>query len=33
MFKRLEGAPKALAVSDAGGVEKLRAALAPAPVS
>ncbi len=33
MFKRIEGAPKALAVSDAAGVEKLRAVLAPASVS
>ncbi|MEA2665775.1 MAG: [acyl-carrier-protein] S-malonyltransferase [Candidatus Eremiobacteraeota bacterium] len=33
MFKRIEGAPKALAVADAAGVEKLRALLAPASVS
>ncbi len=33
MFKRIEGAPKAIAVSDAAGVEKLRAMLAPASVS
>jgi [acyl-carrier-protein] S-malonyltransferase len=32
MFKRIEGAPKAITVSDAAGVEKLRAQLAPAPV-
>jgi len=30
MFKRIEGAPKAITVSDAGGVEKLRAQLADA---
>jgi malonyl CoA-acyl carrier protein transacylase len=33
MFKRIDGAPKAITVSDAAGVEKLRAQLAPAPVS
>ncbi len=33
MFKRIEGAPKAIAVADAAGVEKLRALLAPASVS
>jgi [acyl-carrier-protein] S-malonyltransferase len=33
MFKRIEGAPKAITVSDASGVEKLRAQLAPASVS
>jgi [acyl-carrier-protein] S-malonyltransferase len=33
MFKRIEGAPKAIAVADAAGVEKLRAMLAPASVS
>ena len=33
MFKRLEGAPKAISVTDAAGVEKLRAQLAPASVS
>jgi [acyl-carrier-protein] S-malonyltransferase len=33
MMKRIEGAPKAIAVTDAAGVEKLRAQLAPAPVS
>jgi [acyl-carrier-protein] S-malonyltransferase len=32
MMKRIEGAPKAIAVSDAAGVEKLRALLAPAAV-
>jgi [acyl-carrier-protein] S-malonyltransferase len=31
MFKRIEGAPKAITVSDAAGVEKLRAQLAPQP--
>ncbi len=31
MFKRIPGAPKAITVSDAAGVEKLRAQLAPAP--
>jgi [acyl-carrier-protein] S-malonyltransferase len=30
MFRRIEGAPKAITVSDAAGVEKLRAQLAPA---
>ncbi|GAC1579268.1 MAG: ACP S-malonyltransferase [Candidatus Elarobacter sp.] len=33
MFKRIDGAPKAITVSDAAGVEKLRAQLAPASVS
>ncbi|MEO7040600.1 MAG: ACP S-malonyltransferase [Candidatus Elarobacter sp.] len=33
MFKRIEGAPPAITVSDAGGVERLRAQLAPASVS
>lgn len=33
MFKRVPGAPKAITVSDAAGVEKLRAQLAPASVS
>ncbi|MGD0052005.1 MAG: ACP S-malonyltransferase [Vulcanimicrobiaceae bacterium] len=33
MMKRVDGAPKAITVSDAAGVEKLRALLAPAPVS
>ena len=33
MFKRLENAPKAITISDAAGIEKLRAQLAPAPVS
>lgn len=33
MFRRIEGAPKAIAVSDAAGVEKLRAMLVPASVS
>jgi len=33
MMKRVEGAPKAMTVSDAAGVEKLRALLAPASVS
>ncbi|HYZ15400.1 MAG TPA: ACP S-malonyltransferase [Candidatus Acidoferrum sp.] len=33
MMKRIEGAPKAITVSDAAGVEKLRALLAPASVS
>ncbi|HEY6235540.1 MAG TPA: ACP S-malonyltransferase [Candidatus Elarobacter sp.] len=33
MFKRIPGAPKAITVSDAAGVEKLRAQLAPAPVA
>ncbi|MDB5026325.1 MAG: malonyl CoA-ACP transacylase [Candidatus Eremiobacteraeota bacterium] len=33
MFRRIEGAPKAITVSDAAGVEKLRAQLAPASVS
>jgi [acyl-carrier-protein] S-malonyltransferase len=32
MFKRIPGAPKAITVSNAEGVEKLRAQLAPAPV-
>jgi hypothetical protein len=32
MLKRIEGAPKAITVSDAAGVEKLRALVAPAPV-
>jgi [acyl-carrier-protein] S-malonyltransferase len=31
MFKRIEGAPKAITVSDAAGVERLRAQLAPQP--
>jgi [acyl-carrier-protein] S-malonyltransferase len=33
MMKRIEGAPKAMTVADAAGVEKLRALLAPASVS
>ena len=33
MFKRISGAPKAIAVTDAAGVEKLRSLLAPASVS
>lgn len=33
MMKRIEGAPKAITVADAAGVEKLRAILAPASVS
>ena len=33
MFKRIEGAPKAITVSDAAGVEKLRAQLAGVPAS
>ena len=33
MFKRVDGAPKAMAVSDAAGVEKLRALLSPASVT
>ena len=33
MFKRIPNAPKAITVSDAAGVEKLRAQLAPAPVA
>jgi hypothetical protein len=33
MMKRVEGAPKAVHVGDAAGVEKLRAMLAPARIS
>jgi [acyl-carrier-protein] S-malonyltransferase len=33
MFKRIDGAPKAITVTDAAGVEKLRAMLAPSAVS